>query len=77
MAIVPARHPALLDYLTSEKVRAGARNRLYVIGTAGRWGVTLLLFPAGSNYFKKIFLFVRFDSNLAHILLDNSLSCVV
>jgi hypothetical protein len=74
LAILPARPHLHLDYLSRANAWTHAPKCLFVISAAAKPGVTLLPFPTGRNFSKKIFIFLRFGSKLAQILLDNSLS---
>jgi len=62
-----------LDYSSSENAGTRDSGRLFVIGSGAHASMTLLPFPTGRKFSKKIFIFLRSKSNLAQNSLDNSI----
>ena len=66
-----------LDYSSSENAGTRDSGRLFVIGSGAHASMTLLPLPTGRKFSKKIFIFLRFGSKLAQILLDISILVIV
>jgi hypothetical protein len=64
---------AHLDYVSSANAGRRASDRRFVISAAAHTSMTLLPFPTGRKFSKKIFIFLRSDSKLAQNSLDNRL----